>query len=69
LLARDILNTCQHDSTYRGGVIWEICEGCGAKWADDRGGKPQWKDPVEWVLAEEAIAQATKGQHEHNQNT
>jgi len=61
LLARDILNTCQHDSTHRGGVIWEICEGCGAKWSDDRGGKPKWKDPVEGVLAEEAITQATKG--------
>ena len=33
-------NTCLHESTHRGGAIWEICDDCGAKWADDRGGKP-----------------------------
>ena len=32
--------TCLHESTHRGGVIWEICDHCGAKWADDEGGKP-----------------------------
>lgn len=33
-------NTCLHDETYRGGTIWEICDSCGAKWADNEGGKP-----------------------------
>ena len=33
-------NTCLHEDTHRGGVIWEICSSCGAKWADDEGGKP-----------------------------
>ncbi len=35
------INTCLHEETHRGGVIWEICDTCGMKWADDRGGKPQ----------------------------
>ena len=38
-------NTCEHEETYRGGVIWEICSFCDAKWADDRGGKPEFKWP------------------------
>jgi hypothetical protein len=33
-------NTCLHEETYRGGVIWEICRECEIKWADDEGGKP-----------------------------
>ena len=28
-------NTCLHEYTHRGGVIWEICDNCGMKWADD----------------------------------
>lgn len=36
-------NTCQHDETHRGGALWEICDQCGTKWADDRGGKPKFK--------------------------
>jgi hypothetical protein len=35
---------CPHERTYRGGVIWEICCDCNAKWADDEGGKPPPKD-------------------------
>ena len=35
-------NTCQHEETHRGGAIWEICDGCDAQWADDRGGKPKF---------------------------
>ena len=35
-------NTCQHEETHRGGAIWEICDGCNAQWADDRGGKPKF---------------------------
>lgn len=38
-------STCTHDSTHRGGAIWEICDDCGDKWADDRGGKPAFKWP------------------------
>ena len=56
LLARDQLNTCQHENTHRGGANWEICEDCGAKWADDRGGKPTWADPPEWVAARAHLA-------------
>ena len=49
-------NICSHDETYRGGAIWEICRQCGEKWADDEGGKPEFKWP-EWVLrTEKAIA-------------
>lgn len=46
-------NTCEHHETYRGGAIWEICSGCGAKWADDEGGKPefQWAESVERARA------------------
>ena len=59
LLARDERNTCQHENTHRGGAIWEICDDCGAKWADDHGGKPAWVDPIEWDLASAAIAKTT----------
>lgn len=38
-------NTCAHEETYRGGAIWEICYSCGQKWADDEGGKPEFKWP------------------------
>ena len=51
LLKRDEINTCQHENTHRGGFLWEICEDCGGKWADDMGGKPTWKDPAEWIAA------------------
>lgn len=30
--------TCTHEETHRGGAIWTICNSCGRKWADDRGG-------------------------------
>ena len=55
LLRRDEINTCQHEDTYRGGAIWEICSACDMKWAYDRGGKPEWKDPEEWVAARRVI--------------
>lgn len=55
LLRRDEINTCQHNETYRGGAIWEICHSCGAKWADDQGGRPEWVDPPEWVAARAAL--------------
>jgi hypothetical protein len=64
LLLRDMMNTCQHEETHRGGAIWEICDQCDAKWADDRGGKPKWQEPVEWTLAESAIAAVKGGRDE-----
>ena len=57
LLERDERNTCQHENTERGGVLWEICLDCGCKWADDEGGKPMWKDPQEWVDASATLAE------------
>ena len=49
-LAKDLLReierqTCTHEETHRGGFVWEICDSCGAKWADDEGGKPEFKWP------------------------
>jgi len=45
--------TCTHEETHRGGAIWEICNSCGSKWADDKGGKPEfkWPDCVEKARA------------------
>lgn len=58
LLARDEANTCRHEDTYRGGALWEICRQCGAKWADDEGGRPAWQDPPEWEAARAVLAAA-----------
>ena len=58
VLRRDEINTCCHEETYRGGAIWEICNMCGEKWADDKGGKPEWQDPPEWDKAYTAIKNA-----------
>lgn len=38
--------TCTHEETHRGGGIWEICGMCGAKWADDEDGKPEFSWPA-----------------------
>lgn len=38
---------CRHEETHRGGLLWEICDFCGAKWADDKGGKPEFVEPKE----------------------
>ena len=62
LLERDVRNTCQHDNTSRGGAIWTICDHCDAMWADDKGGKPNWRDPPEWTRARAAINRAESGQ-------
>jgi hypothetical protein len=37
-------------------VLWTICNSCGAKWADDEGGMPEWQDPPEWEQARAALA-------------
>lgn len=48
LLAWSEAQICMHEETRRGGTNWEICDQCGAKWADDEGGKPefQWPEPI-----------------------
>ncbi len=60
LLDRDQINTCQHENTHRGGYLWEICDDCGRKWADDEGGKPEFTPPQEWIDVMAALA-AMKG--------
>jgi hypothetical protein len=59
---RELLNhvdreTCVHESTHRGGALWTICDGCGMKWADDRGGFVPHTDAVAVAQAREAIAE------------
>ena len=48
--------TCHHDETYRAGAIWEICNQCGKKWADDVNPRQKWKlvptEPTKAMLAE-----------------
>jgi hypothetical protein len=48
--------TCQHEDTHRGGVIWTICDGCGKKWADDRGGFVPYSDPPALAEAKRVLA-------------
>ena len=57
-------NTCLHESTYRGGVLWEICADCGAKWADDEGGMPYDAHdlPKKIVSAYDLIDEIEKGE-------
>lgn len=66
LVPRDVLaglvkeiehKTCDHGDTYRGGNIWTICQSCGKEWADDNGGKPEFKWP-ECVESARAILAA-----------
>lgn len=47
--------TCTHEETHRGGTLWEICDACGAKWADDAGGKPKFKWPDAVIKARELL--------------
>lgn len=49
-------NVCLHEETYRGGAIWEICRACGAKWADDEGGKPPHEEPARITRGYETLA-------------
>lgn len=48
-------NICNHEDTHRGGTLWEICDMCGAKWADDEGGKPEDTEPEEITRAHEVL--------------
>ena len=50
---------CTHDDTYRGGAIWEVCRQCGAKWADDEGGRPEWDEPKQIKAARAAMQKET----------
>jgi len=47
---------CLHEETHRGGAIWEICDQCGAKWADDEGGRPEFQWPGEITNARALLA-------------
>lgn len=51
---------CRHEETHRGGLIWEICDFCGAKWADDEGGKPKFVEPKEVSDAYRALREIEK---------
>ena len=48
-------NICRHEETHRGGVLWEICDMCGAKWADDDGGRPDFVEPQAITKAYELL--------------
>jgi hypothetical protein len=58
------IRICTHDETHRGGAIWEICDQCGAKWADDEGGKPEFKWPEAIVELNALIVKYTQTQKE-----
>ena len=49
-------NICGHEDTHRGGAIWEICDICGEKWADDEGGKPDFVEPEAITKAYDLLA-------------
>jgi hypothetical protein len=52
LLNRDMSNTCLHESTHRGGNIWEICDDCGHEWAvDEPYRRPKREEPEVWNKA------------------
>lgn len=53
---------CIHESTHRGGSIWEICDDCGGRWADDMGGKPAFLWPKEIEQARAALSAPAAGQ-------
>lgn len=48
-------NTCRHETIHRGGLIWTICDDCGQKWADDRGGFKPYRDPPQVRIARAAM--------------
>lgn len=56
LLAYSEKNSCAHEETVRLGFNWTKCTMCGTRWADDRGGMPERKDPPEWTAAYDALA-------------
>jgi len=46
---------CTHEETFRGGTIWTICSGCGAKLADDQGGFKLYVEPAEITAARKVL--------------
>lgn len=54
-------NTCRHEETHRGGVLWTICDGCGEEWADDRGGFKPYEEP-EFVSEARALLRRPRGE-------
>jgi len=51
---------CDHAYTHRGGAIWTICDDCGKRWADDKGGfKPDERNK-HILKIEEALALIAK---------
>lgn len=51
-------NTCTHENTHRGGIIWTICGDCGRKWADDEGGFQPHEDSMPVALARELLGES-----------
>lgn len=49
---------CHHETTHRGGAIWTICDDCGTKWADDRGGFQPYEEPPALTAAYAALRSA-----------
>lgn len=46
---------CRHETTHRGGFLWTICDDCGMKWADDRGGYQPYRDSPAFAAARKAL--------------
>lgn len=51
-------NICTHEERHRAGAIWEVCDGCSAKWADDEGGFKPSKSVLELEAIQDAVAKA-----------
>ena len=54
-------NECHHEETHRGGFIWTFCDGCGQRWADDRGGFQPYEEPAEFEAARAVLARLGEG--------
>lgn len=55
LLAHVDRETCTHEETHRGGFLWTICDACGRKWSDDRGGFVPHQDSPAVALARQTL--------------
>lgn len=55
LLKNPNLYPCQHEETHRGGFIWTICDQCGANFADDQGGVPEYEEHPSITRAYEVL--------------
>jgi hypothetical protein len=55
-------NECEHEDTSRGGFIWTICNECGKKWADDKGGFQPYSPPPALSRARAALSAIEKGE-------